>query len=121
MAGDSSITGVNSISNGGQGKEDLTIEASSNKNNVVLKGKGRPHEIRTSGATSNVAYFYDGGGDGDGSGVVLSVNDESVNFKSNSLNNIGTSNVDMVYDSNDDRVEMRSNGNEDICIGNCGA
>jgi hypothetical protein len=44
----------------------------------------------------------------------------NLDMKSNNINNIGTSNVDMVHDSSDDRVEMRSNGKEDICIGNCG-
>jgi hypothetical protein len=46
---------------------------------------------------------------------------ENLDVSGNNINNIGTSNVDAVYDSGDDRVEIRSSGQENICIGNCGA
>ncbi len=46
---------------------------------------------------------------------------DDLDMSGNNINNIGTSNVDAVYDSGDDRVEIRSSGQENICIGNCGA
>ncbi|MDY6789390.1 MAG: hypothetical protein SVV03_05525, partial [Candidatus Nanohaloarchaea archaeon] len=43
----------------------------------------------------------------------------NVNMQGNNITNIGSSDTDMVYDSGDNRLELRSNSNEDICIGAC--
>jgi hypothetical protein len=43
----------------------------------------------------------------------------SLDMNENNVNNVGNSNIDMQYDNNDNRFEITSNGNEDICIGDC--
>lgn len=43
----------------------------------------------------------------------------SLDMGNNDVNNIGDADIDMVYDSGQTRFELRSNGNEAICIGNC--
>ena len=98
---------------------------------TVIKGGGSAsvtvatNSVNIRGSTNSRAVILGGGGtdymrlSNDGSQNV-EIPSGNLDMKSNNINNIGTSNVDMVYDSGDDRVEMRSNGNEDICIGNCG-
>jgi hypothetical protein len=49
----------------------------------------------------------------------VKVDDGNLNMSSNDIKNVGLSDVDMEYDGGDNRMEITSNGNTDICIGNC--
>ena len=103
-------------------------------------GNGRRIEVSTSGQGGEDAFQIktdstypveietkdSGGADTDRFTVTtgmdtadIDITNANLDLNGNNISNVGSSNVDMVYDSNDDRMEIRSNGAEDICIGNC--
>lgn len=42
-----------------------------------------------------------------------------IDMNGNDINNVGSADFDMVYDSGQSRIELRSNGDVPICIGAC--
>ncbi|MFB6294299.1 MAG: hypothetical protein ABEI97_00920, partial [Candidatus Nanohaloarchaea archaeon] len=44
---------------------------------------------------------------------------QAIDMNSNNVTNVGNGDMNLSYDPQDDRNEISSNGQTDICIGNC--